>query len=256
MPFRRFPSQRTTVVTGGGSPRGIGRALAGRLAEHGWSVAVLDIDGDAAAAVADDLARHGGPVAGYQVDIADQQAVLEVTRRVEQDLPPVIGLANVAGVASPVPFLELTEEEWDRVFDINTKGQFFVTQAFLRGMVDRGVGRIVSVSSASAQRGGGTYSKVAYSAAKAAVLGMTRALAREVGRDGVTVNAVSPGPIDTDIMGGALSDERRAAMIADLVVDRLGTVDDVAAVIEFLLGEDAEYITGATYNVNGGLIID
>ena len=168
----------------------------------------------------------------------------------------MVGLANVAGVASPVPFLELTEQEWDRVFDIDAEGQFFVTQAFLPGMLDRGVGRIVTVSSVSAQRGVGVYSKVAYSAAKAAVLGMTRALAREVGRDGVTVNAVSPGPIDTDIMGGALSDERRAALINDLVVDRVGTVDDVAAVIEFLLGQDAGYITGATYNVNGGLIID
>ncbi len=256
MPLRRFPPQCTAVVTGGGSPRGIGRSLAGRLADHGWSIAVLDIDGDAAIAAADSIARDGCPAAGYHVDIANQQAVLDVARRVEQDLPPVVGLANVAGVASPVPFLELTEQEWDRVFDINVKGQFFVTQAFLRGMLHRGVGRIVTVSSASAQRGGGTYSKAAYSAAKAAVLGMTRALAREVGRDGVTVNAVSPGPIDTDIMGGALSEERRAAMIADLVVDRLGTVDDVAAVIEFLLGEDAGYITGATYNVNGGLIID
>ena len=256
MPLRRFPSQRTAVVTGGGSPRGIGRALAGRLAGHGWSVAVLDIDGNAASTTADQLARDGHQAVGYQVDIANQQAVLEVAGRVEQDLPPVVGLANVAGVASPVPFLELTEKEWDRVFDINAKGQFFVTQAFLRGMLDRGVGRIVTVSSTSAQRGGGTYSKVAYSAAKAAVLGMTRALAREVGRDGVTVNAVSPGPIDTDIMGGTLTEERRAALIADLVVDRLGTVDDVSAVIEFLLGEDAGYITGATYNVNGGLIID
>jgi 2-hydroxycyclohexanecarboxyl-CoA dehydrogenase len=256
MPLRRFPPQRTAVVTGAGSPRGIGRALANRLTGHGWSVAILDIDGEAARAVAESITRDGCPAAGYQVDIASQHDVLEVARRVEQELPPVVGLANVAGVASPVPFLELTEQEWDRVFDINAKGQFFVTQAFLPGMLDRGVGRIVTVSSASAQRGGGVYSKVAYSAAKAAVLGMTRALAREVGRDGVTVNAVSPGPIDTDIMGGALSDERRAAMIDDLVVDRLGTVNDVAAVVEFLLGEEAGYITGATYNVNGGLIID
>ncbi len=193
---------------------------------------------------------------GVGCDIADEESVNAAGARVEAELPPVIGLANVAGISSPVPFLELTTAEWDRVFDVNIRGQFFVTRRFIRSMVDGGIGRIVSVSSASAQRGGGTYSKVPYSASKAAVLGMTRALAREVGKEGVTVNAVSPGPIDTDIMGGTLTDDRKAALVADLVVDRVGTVEDVAAVIEFLLSEDAGYITGATYNVNGGLIVD
>ncbi|HEY3924267.1 MAG TPA: SDR family oxidoreductase, partial [Acidothermaceae bacterium] len=123
-------------------------------------------------------------------------------------------------------------------------------------MLKRSLGRIVNVSSVSAQRGGGTYSKVPYSASKAAILGLTRALAREVGPFGVTVNAVSPGPIDTDIMGGRLTPERRIELAKDLVVGRLGTVDDVAAVIAFLMGSDAGFVTGATYNVNGGLIID
>jgi NAD(P)-dependent dehydrogenase (short-subunit alcohol dehydrogenase family) len=123
-------------------------------------------------------------------------------------------------------------------------------------MLGLGVGRIVTISSASAQMGGGTYSKVAYSAAKAGVLGFTRALAREVGKQGVTVNSVSPGPIDTDIMGGPLSEQRIEEIRAGLVVDRVGTVQDVAALFEFLMGPDAGFITGATYNVNGGLIID
>jgi NAD(P)-dependent dehydrogenase (short-subunit alcohol dehydrogenase family) len=199
---------------------------------------------------------YGVPAVGVATDIADETAVDDAIAVVERTLPPVVGLANVAGISSPTPFLQVTTEEWDRVFDVNIRGQFFVIRRVLPGLVSRGIGRIVNVSSASAQRGGGTYSKVPYSASKAAVLGLTRALAREVGRDGVTVNAVSPGPIDTDIMGGTLTDERRAALVRDLVVDRLGTVDDVAAVIEFLLGEDAGYISGATYNVNGGLIID
>jgi NAD(P)-dependent dehydrogenase (short-subunit alcohol dehydrogenase family) len=122
-------------------------------------------------------------------------------------------------------------------------------------MIAAGLGRIVSVSSASAQRGGGTYSKVPYSAAKAAVIGFTRALARELGPHGITVNAVAPGPIDTDIMGGTLTDERKAQMSADTLVGRIGTVGEVAALLAFLMGEDAGYITAATYDINGGLQI-
>lgn len=257
MTARVFPDARTAVVTGAASPRGIGRALAARLAGGGWSVAVLDLDGEAARTVAEKLtADTDRPCVGLAADVADEASVDAAISHVEERLPPVVGLANVAGIASPTPFLELTVSEWDRVFAVNSRGVYLVTRRVVRGMVRRGLGRVVSVSSASAQRGGGTYSKVAYSAAKAAVLGLTRALAREVGRHGVTVNAVSPGPIDTDIMGGPLTDERRAELVRDLVVDRVGTVDDVAAVLEFLLGPDAGYISGATYNVNGGLIID
>jgi NAD(P)-dependent dehydrogenase (short-subunit alcohol dehydrogenase family) len=254
---RPFPADRTAVITGAASPRGIGRALAQRLARAGWSVAILDIDGRAARRVAEQLsADHGQPCVGLATDVADESSVDAAVQRVVAELPQVVGLANVAGVSSPTPFLELTTAEWDRVFAVNMRGVYFVTRCVAPAMVANGLGRIVSVSSASAQRGGGTYSKVPYSASKAAVLGMTRALAREVGEHGITVNAVSPGPIDTDIMGGTLTEQRRQAMIRDLVVGRIGTVEDVAAVIEFLLGEDAGYITGATYNVNGGLIID
>lgn len=252
-----FPAARTVVVTGAGSERGIGRAVARRLAKNGWAIAAFDIDQASVEKVATELsAEFGVPAVGYRVDIADEAQVDAAATRIEAELPPIVGIANVAGVSSPVPFLELTTAEWDRVFDINIRGQYFVIRRFLQGMVDRRIGRVVSVSSASAQRGGGTFSKVPYSASKAAVLGLTRALAREVGEFGVTVNAVSPGPIDTDIMGGTLTEDRKRALVQDLVVDRVGTVDDVAAVIEFLLGPDTGYVTGATYNVNGGLIID
>jgi 2-hydroxycyclohexanecarboxyl-CoA dehydrogenase len=120
-------------------------------------------------------------------------------------------------------------------------------------MLAAGVGRIVSVSSASAQRGGGTYSKVPYSASKAALIGFSRALARELGPHGITVNCVAPGPIDTDIMGGTLTKERKAELGADNMVGRVGTVAEVAALMAFLLGEDGGYITAATYDINGGL---
>jgi NAD(P)-dependent dehydrogenase (short-subunit alcohol dehydrogenase family) len=134
-------------------------------------------------------------------------------------------------------------------------GTFLVTQRVLRGMIERRLGRVVSVSSISAQRGGGTYSKVAYSSSKAAIIGFTRALAREMGQHNITVNCIAPGPVDTDIMGGTLTDERKADMSRDILVGRVGTVRDIAALMAFLMGEDAGYITAATYDINGGLQI-
>jgi NAD(P)-dependent dehydrogenase (short-subunit alcohol dehydrogenase family) len=216
-------------------------------------VAVLDLDAEAAQKAAADVAGSEGTALGVGVDVSDPSSVEAAAARVEADLPPVVAVANVAGISSPTPFLEETAEAWDRVFAVNTRGAFLVTQRFLQGMIDRGVGRVVSVSSVSAQRGGGTYSKVAYSASKAALIGFTRALAREVGEHGVTVNAVAPGPIDTDIMGGPLDDERRAAMSADALVKRVGTPAEVAALMAYLMGPDAGWITAATYDINGGL---
>jgi 2-hydroxycyclohexanecarboxyl-CoA dehydrogenase len=156
-------------------------------------------------------------------------------------------------VSSAVDFLEVTVAEWDRVFDINMRGAFLVTRRVVPAMLDAGVGRIVSVSSVSAERGGGTYSKVPYSASKAALIGFSRALARELGPHGITVNCVAPGPIDTDIMGGTLTEARKAELGAANMVGRVGTVEEVAAVLAFLLGEEAGYITAATYDINGGL---
>jgi 2-hydroxycyclohexanecarboxyl-CoA dehydrogenase len=115
------------------------------------------------------------------------------------------------------------------------------------------VGRVVSLSSVSAQRGGGTFSKTAYSAAKAGIIGFSRSVARELGGDGVTVNVVSPGPIDTDIMGGTLTEERKSKMAADGVLPRIGTTRDIAAAIAYLISEDAGFVTGQTLNVDGGL---
>ncbi len=249
-----FPEARTAVLTGAGSVRGIGRATADRLAASGWSVAVLDLDGDAA----DDAARllgeqHGTATLGAQVDVSDEGSVDAAIARVEATLPPIVALVNLAGVSSPTPFLDTTVAEWDRVHDINLRGAFLASKRVVPGMIERRLGRIVSLSSVSAQRGGGTYSKVAYSSSKAGLLGFTRALAREVGEFGVTVNAVAPGPIDTDIMGGTLDDDRRAQLAEGIMVGRIGTREEVAALIAFLVGPDAGFITAATYDINGGI---
>jgi NAD(P)-dependent dehydrogenase (short-subunit alcohol dehydrogenase family) len=252
-----FPADRTVVVTGAGSSRGIGRATVRRLAAAGWHVAALDIDETAVAEFAREVDKESlTTVIGYGVDIVDPASVERAFTAIERELPPVVGLAHGAGVASPVPFLDVTLDEWNRVLDINSTGTFLVNQRAIRGMVARGVGRVVNLSSSSAQQGGGTYSKVPYSASKASVIGFSRAVAREVSKFGVTVNVVAPGPIDTDIMGGALTEERKAEMVDGLLVDRVGSPKDIAAAIEFLLSEDAAFITAAVYNVNGGLVVN
>jgi 2-hydroxycyclohexanecarboxyl-CoA dehydrogenase len=251
-----FPTERTVVLTGAASARGIGRATADRLASQGWSIAILDINAeDAQAAAAEIGSNRAVKAIGVGADVSDAASVDRAISEVEQTLPPIVGLANLAGISSPTPFMETSVEEWDKVFAINMRGTFIVSQRVLHGMIERRLGRIVSVSSISAQRGGGTFSKVAYSASKAGNLGFTRALAREVGEFGVTVNAVAPGPIDTDIMGGTLTDERNAAMSEGIMMGRVGTRDEVASLIAYLLGEDAGYITAATYDINGGLQI-
>jgi len=249
----RYPIGRTAIVTGGGSPRGIGRAAAKRLGSEGWAVAVLDVNGDGARETAQEVARYGVQTLGLTVDVTDERSVESAIAEVEAGMPPVVALLNVAGVSSPVPFLEMTTAEWDRVLDVNLRGTYLVTRCVVPGLVERGLGRVVNVSSVSAQRGGGTYSKVAYSAAKAGVIGLTRALARELGSWGITVNCVAPGPVDTDMMGGTLTDERKQSMTVGMPVGRVGKPEEVAAVMVFLCGEDAGWITAATYDINGGL---
>src|SRR4051794_33284112 len=133
-----FPADRTAVLTGAASPRGIGRALADRLAGEGWAVAVLDVDADASKRVADEIgARHGARVLGVGADVSDEGSVSAAVAAVEEQLPPVVALGNLAGVSSPTPFLDTTPAEWDRVFAVNTRGAFLVTRRLLPGMIDR-----------------------------------------------------------------------------------------------------------------------
>jgi 2-hydroxycyclohexanecarboxyl-CoA dehydrogenase len=251
-----FPTDRTVVLTGAASERGIGRTTADKLASLGWSIAIVDIDAEAARGAADSIGvSRGVRSIGVGADVSDKNSVDAAIAEIEASMPPIVGLVNLAGVSSPTEFMSETVEAWDRVFAINMRGSFLVSQRVLGGMIERKLGRIVSISSISAQRGGGTYSKVAYSASKAAIIGFTRALAREMGQFNITVNAVAPGPIDTDIMGGTLSEDRKREMATDILVGRVGTRDDVAALISFLLGADSGYITAATYDINGGLQI-
>jgi len=241
------------IVTGAGSARGIGREACLRLAAAGWSVAVLDLDAGAAQETAKLAARAGGRHAiGVGCDVTKKDQIDAAVSKVESELPPVAALVNNAGMTAPTRFLDIDEDEWDRIFDVNVRGLYLITRRVLPGLIDRGYGRIVNLSSVSAVRGGGVFGGAHYSAAKAAVLGLTRALAREVGPSGVTCNALAPGLIATDITAGKLSPERKAQIVADIPVQRQGTVGDVASMIVYLCSEDAGYVTGATLDINGG----
>ncbi len=248
------PTERSAIITGAASPRGIGRVTAMVLAERGWAIGVLDIDAAGGEKLAAEVAeRYGVPARAVAADVSDEVQVRAAIDDLEQILPPIGALANIAGISSPTEYLELTSEEWHRVINTNLNGVHYVTRRVAESMVKHRFGRIVSISSVSAQRGGGTYSKTPYTVAKAGVIGLSRALARELGPYGITVNAIAPGPIDTDIMGGPLTAERRAALVEDLVVTRLGVPRDVALAIAFLMDEDSGYISGQTLNVDGGL---
>lgn len=248
-----MPTTGTAIVTGAASRRGIGRATASRLAADGFAVAVLDRDGpgakDAAAAIA---GATGSATLGVECDVTRPDSLDAAVGAVEAELPEITALVNNAGITSAVRFLDIDLAEWDRIADVNVRGTVIAMQRVLPGMIERGYGRVVNLSSVSAQRGGGIFGGAHYSAAKAAVLGLTRAVAREVGPSGVVVNAVAPGLIDTDITGGQLSSDVKADLVAGIPVGRVGTTDDVAATVAFLCSPGAAYLTGATVDVNGG----
>jgi 2-hydroxycyclohexanecarboxyl-CoA dehydrogenase len=257
MSYQTGVGQRTALVTGAAAPRGIGFATARRYAREGWAVALLDIDGAGVEKAAEAIhSELDVPVVGLQADVTNETSVAAaVTGIAEAGLPPVGALANIAGVASPTPFLEVDLKEWYRVLDINLTGTFLICRAFLPQMIENGYGRIVNMSSVSAQQGGGVFSKTPYSAAKAGILGLTRSLAREMAPHQITVNAVSPGVVATDIRAGATDAENEAKLAAAVPLGRQGTAEDMAALFVWLSSEDASYITGCTHNINGGSYI-
>jgi NAD(P)-dependent dehydrogenase (short-subunit alcohol dehydrogenase family) len=249
----RLPDPRTAVVTGAGGPAGIGRVTARVLAENGWHVALVDINADGLAAVESELREAGhSNLLAVPTDIASESSVNDAFDRIDAALPPVVGLVNLAGVACPTPLHEAEVKEFERVMAVNVTGSFLMLRAAAARMIPQGVGRIVNTSSITAFDGGGTFSKGVYATAKAAVIGMCRGGARELGPHGITVNVLAPGPIDTEIMGGRLTDERKASMSAGIPLGRVGQPDEIAATVAFLLSEGAGYINGSTVQIDGG----
>mgnify|MGYP006197118787 CR=1 FL=1 len=200
------------------------------------------------------------PSFGYEIDVTSEDSVAAAQAAVEAEvragnLPAVGALANIAGITSPVPFLETSLELWNKVMAVNATGTYLVTKAFLPGMLEHKWGRIVNMSSVSAQRGGGIFGGPHYSAAKAGVLGLGKAMARELGPDGIRVNSITPGLIQTDITGDKLTDDLKAEVIKGIPLGRLGVAVDIANACLFLASDLSSYITGATIDVNGGMLI-
>jgi NAD(P)-dependent dehydrogenase (short-subunit alcohol dehydrogenase family) len=249
----RLPDPRTAIVTGAGGPAGIGRVTARMLAENGWHVALVDINAEGLAGVEKEL-REGGHdnLLSLPTDIASESSVTEAYEQIDSELPPVVGLVNLAGIPCPVPLHECSLAEFERVMAVNVTGSFLMLKAAAARMIPQGVGRIVNTSSITAFDGGGTFSKGVYAAAKAAVIGMCKGGARELGQYGITVNVIAPGPIDTEIMGGRLTDERKTSMSAGIPLGRVGQPEEIAATVAFLLSEGAGYINGATIQIDGG----
>ena len=248
-----LPDRRTAVVTGAGGPAGIGRVTARVLAEAGWDVALVDLNADGLAAVEAELRDAGHDrVLAVPTDVAAESSVAEAFDRIDAGLAPVVGLVNLAGIACTTPLHECDLKEFERVMAVNVTGSFLMLRAAAARMVPQGVGRIVNTSSITAFDGGGTFSKGVYATAKAAVIGMCRGGARELGPHGITVNVLAPGAVDTEIMGGRLTDERKASMSAGIPLGRVGQPAEIAATVAFLLSDGGAYINGATIQVDGG----
>ncbi len=242
---------KVALVTGAGSERGIGRATALALAHGGARVVITDIAAEGAARVADEI---GAITEGLGVT-ADVRSKADMTRAVAEATAKFGGLdylVNNAGLTRPTSFLDITEAEYDLILDVNLKGMFIASQAAVPAMLARGGGAIVSLSSVSGQRGGGVFGSSHYSAAKAGIMGLTKALARELTPQGIRVNCVAPSMIDTDISGGPFPEAAQKAQAASALVGRLGKPEDVVNGLLFLLSDEAAYLTGVTLDINGG----
>jgi len=244
---------KIAIITGAASPRGLGKATARLFAEHGAKVVVMDLDGDQAAAAAADLPGEGH--IGLAGNVTDRAACDAVARASLDAFGRIDILVNNAGITQPLKLMEIEPENYDAVTDVNLRGTLYMSQAVIPMMRDQKTGSIVNMSSVSAQRGGGIFGGPHYSAAKAGVLGLTKAMARELAPDNVRSNAVCPGFIATDITAGKLTDEMHAQVLAGIPMGRAGTADDVAGCALFLASGLSGYCTGTEVDVNGGSLI-
>lgn len=244
---------KTAIITGAASPRGLGRATAKLFAEHGARVAVTDLGAEAAAAAAAELPGAGH--LGLAGDVTDRAACAQVVDAVLAAFGQIDCLVNNAGITQPLRMMDIAPEDYEAVTDVSLRGTLYMSQAVIPAMRARQAGSIVSLSSVSAQRGGGIFGGPHYSAAKAGVLGLTKAMARELAPDGIRANALCPGFIDTDITAGKLTPEMRRAVLDGIPMGRAGAASDVAGCALFLASDLSAYVTGAEVDVNGGALI-
>ncbi|UXU89519.1 SDR family NAD(P)-dependent oxidoreductase [Burkholderia sp. S-53] len=243
---------KVAVISGAASPRGIGMATARMFAKHGARVAILDLD---ASAARDAAASIGPEHRGYACDVTNREACTQAAGQIVADFSQIDVLINNAGITQPAQLLDIDPQSWDRILDVNLRGVLYLSQAIVPQMKKQRSGAIACMSSVSAQRGGGILGGPHYSAAKAGVLGLAKAMARELGPAGIRVNCVTPGLIQTDINAGKIPDDKRGDILAGIPIGRLGVPDDVAGAFLFLSSDISSYLTGAVIDVNGGMLI-
>ncbi len=247
-------SQKVALVTGAAA--GIGAEICRRLARDGMAVGVLDLNFEGAQGVAGEIVAAGGKAMPLQANVADRAQVVGAVDALRETFGPVTVVVNNAGIAGWVPFEEVTDEYWDRTMAVNLKGTFIVTQVVLPDMKAAHWGRIINISSSSAQSG--TAGMAAYSSSKGGVISFTKTLALELGPLGITVNNVPPASIAGTIMYEAnknmmpMTPEQAAQMMP---VRRLGECEDIANAVSWLASEATGYVTGQTIGVNGGRVI-
>jgi len=240
---------RVAVVTGGG--RGIGKGIAGKLAAAGADVIVGDIDMAQAQLTADELSRKNKKVMAAQIDVSREESVAELITRALDEFGNVDILINNAGIMFRTRLMDISVDEWERILQVNLTGPFLCTKAVIPVMKKNGFGRIVNISS-SAGRSVSTLGGVHYTASKAGLLGLTRAVAKEVAPFGITVNAVCPGLIDTQMARETTTQEELENFLDSFPIKRLGSSEEIGDLVVFLCSENASYITGASVDINGG----
>lgn len=242
----------TAIITGGGS--GLGEAIARALHGAGYRVAVTDVDGAKAEAVAQALDATGATAIGLTLDVTDGTAIEAVAADLDARWGGVQVLVNNAVLTRAVPVLDITLEDWDQVMAVNARGTFAASQIFGRRMKAAGYGRIVNMASLAGQNGG-TTTGAHYAASKGAIVTLTKVFARDLAPFGITVNAIAPGPIDSPMVHALVPEEKMPGMLANIPVGQLGDAGFIADMVVRLAARDAGFVSGATWDINGGLFM-
>lgn len=246
---------RVAIITGAGSPKGIGRTIALTLAKQGASVVIADLNIAGVEDTVNAVKKIGRKVLGITLDVTSKESNEAMVKKVLEEYGRIDILVNNAGISQKVTVEDMKLSDMERIFNVNVFGLFLCTQAVMKVMKKQKYGRIISLSSVSGKRGGGIFGGAHYSASKAAVLGFSKNLARETAAYGITVNSVAPGLINTEIWK-TLPKEQADAIISNIPIGRPGETQEIASTIAFLASEEASYITGEDIDINGGQHMD
>jgi len=241
---------KIAVITGAASPRGIGKQIARVFASFEAKIVILDLDEDEAKAAALEI---GPNHLGLACDVTNKEDCENAIKIVVEKFSKIDILVNNAGITQPIKFLDIKSENYSAVMDVSLRGMLYASQAVVPYMQENKTGSIINMSSVSAQRGGGIFGGPHYSAAKAGMLGLGKAMARELGVNNIRVNSICPGLIQTDITGGKLTDEMKTEILKGIPLNRLGVTDDIANACLFLASDLSSYMTGCSIDVNGGM---